>query len=56
MAPYDISISALLIFFVAGNSIFDLLTLCLPLLVIRTLQMKPHRKVVLSSIFALGSL
>ncbi|KAL2047496.1 hypothetical protein ABVK25_011480 [Lepraria finkii] len=55
-AAYNISIPALLTFFVAGNSTFDLITLCLPLLVIRTLQMKTHRKVILSSIFALGSL
>ena len=35
-APYNINISAMLIMFVAMNTIFDLLTVCLPLATLRS--------------------
>ena len=55
-APYNINISAILITFVAGNTLLDLLTLILPLAALRSLQMNTHRKLTLSTIFGLGSM
>ena len=55
-APYNINISAILITFVAGNTIFDLLTLSLPLVALRSLQMTSQRKLLSATIFSFGSL
>ncbi|KAI1383945.1 uncharacterized protein F4822DRAFT_418099 [Hypoxylon trugodes] len=56
LAPYTVNVSALLISFCAGNAVLDVLTLVLPLLTIRNLQMNAGRKLVLSVIFSLGSI
>ena len=55
-APYNLNASALLITYVAGNTLFDLLTLSLPLVALRGLQMDTHRKVMLSVVFSFGSM
>lgn len=55
-APYNINISAILIAYVAGNAILDILTLSLPLAALRGLQMDAHRKLILTTIFSLGSM
>jgi len=54
--PYDLNVSALLIAFTVGNAILDILTLSLPILTIRNLQMNAGRKLILSVIFSLGSI
>jgi len=54
--PYDLNVSALLIAFTAGNAILDILTLSLPILTIRNLQMNSGRKLILAVIFSLGSI
>ncbi|TAQ83786.1 hypothetical protein B7494_g7887 [Chlorociboria aeruginascens] len=54
--PYTLNVSALLIAFTAGNAILDILTLSLPILTIRNLQMNAGRKLILSVIFSLGSI
>ena len=54
--PYNVNTSALLITYVAGNTLFDLLTLSLPLVALRGLQMDTHRKVMLSTVFSFGSM
>ena len=56
VVPYNINASAVLIVFVVGNTLFDLLTLSLPLAALRNLQMDTHRKLLLSTVFSLGSL
>lgn len=56
MVPYNINISAILIVFVVGNTLLDLFTLILPLAALRSLQMDNHRKLLLSTIFSLGSM
>ncbi|KAF4612595.1 hypothetical protein G7Y89_g15584 [Cudoniella acicularis] len=55
MKPYTLNVSTLLISFTAGNALLDILTLCLPLLTIRNLQMNSGRKLILSVIFSFGS-
>ena len=54
--PYNINVSAFLITNVAGNTLFDLLTLSLPLVALRGLQIDTHRKVMLSIVFSFGSM
>ncbi|EHA19806.1 hypothetical protein ASPNIDRAFT_39233 [Aspergillus niger ATCC 1015] len=54
-APYDINASAILICYVAGNSLFDLLTLALPIAAVQKLQMDQSKKLFMSVIFVLGS-
>ncbi|KAL9633147.1 MAG: hypothetical protein Q9204_003518 [Flavoplaca sp. TL-2023a] len=53
--PYNINASAVLIAFVVGNTLLDLGTLFLPLAGVRSLQMDPRRKLMLSAIFSFGS-
>jgi len=54
-SSYRINISAILIAFIVGNALFDIAILSLPLMTIRNLQMNSQRKLILSTIFSLGS-
>lgn len=54
--PYNINASAILVTFVSLNTVFDLATLGIPLASIRSLRIDTHRKLVLSTIFSLGSM
>ncbi|KAL9616150.1 MAG: hypothetical protein Q9160_008956 [Pyrenula sp. 1 TL-2023] len=54
-APYKISIAALLITTVSMSTVLDILTLILPLVSLRSLQMNKHRKLMLATTFSLGS-
>lgn len=48
--------NAVLLTFCAGNALLDLLTLALPIIAVRNLQMSTNRKLLVSIIFSLGSL
>jgi len=54
-APYNMDASAVLICYVVGNSLFDILTLALPIAAVQTLQMNQSKKLFMTVIFSLGS-
>ncbi|KAH7394353.1 hypothetical protein BKA66DRAFT_606553 [Pyrenochaeta sp. MPI-SDFR-AT-0127] len=55
MEPFTLNISAILIAFCAGNTALDVITLILPLSVVRNLHVSASKKLLLSVIFTLGS-
>lgn len=54
-APYNMNASAVLICYVVGNSLFDILTLSLPIAAVQTLQINQSKKLFMTVIFSLGS-
>ncbi|KAJ5933962.1 hypothetical protein N7454_006291 [Penicillium verhagenii] len=54
-APYNLDASAVLIAYVIGNALFDILTLALPIAAVQTLQMDQSKKLFMTVIFSLGS-
>ena len=54
--PFSIDYPDFLLSMAAINMVLDAIVVCMPLFVIRTLQMAPMRKVQVSGIFLLGSL
>ena len=53
-APYRLDPAKEVIAFASGNFVLDMITLCMPLLAIRKLQMSLQRKISLVGIFWLG--
>lgn len=56
LSPFIVDVSAILLTFCAGNALLDLLTLALPIIAVRSLQIRTSKKLVVSVIFSLGSL